>query len=101
MPPPAIESNRLTRDHNHAKELLEKDRASEKALYEADKKALTEQNARLTKLNEELQIALKEANQKNAEIATKALESTSSREALTTLQTTLKDAGVNGSIRKS
>ena len=97
----AIENNRLTRDHNHAKELLEKDRASEKALYEADKKALTEQNARLTKLNEELQIALKEANQKNAEIATKALESTSSREALTTLQTTLKDAGVNGSIRKS
>ena len=97
----AIESNRLTRDHNHAKELLEKDRTSEKALYEADKKALTEQNARLTKLNEELQIALKEANQKNAEIATKALESTSSREALTTLQTTLKDAGVNGSIRKS
>lgn len=97
----AIESNRLTRDHKHATELLEKDRASEKALYESDKKALTEQLAAAKKLNEELTLSLASAHTKNADIATKALEASSGQAALSAVQNFAKDQGNNGPAKRS
>lgn len=97
----SVVANRLIKDHTHAMQLLEKDRAGEKALYEADKKSLSEALAREQSLTIALRAELAEASKKNTEIATKALESTSSREALTTLQTSLKDSGLNGGQKRS
>lgn len=96
----AIATGNLSKDFVHEKQLLERDRMSEKSLYEADKRGYVEQVGRLTKLNEELQVALTEANKKNVEIATKALEASSDKAALAAVQNFAKDQN-NGSTKRS
>lgn len=97
----AITANRLTRDHQHAMQLLERDRASEKALAAADKASLEQALARANKLNEELTTSLASAHAKNAEIATKALDASSGASALAAVQNFAKDAANGGSTKRS
>jgi hypothetical protein len=97
----SILENRLTKDHTHAMQLLEKDRASEKALAVSELAAKDQTIVRLQKLNEELQVALTEANKKNVEIATKALEASSDKAALAAVQNFAKDQSNGGSVKRS
>jgi colicin import membrane protein len=97
----AIEANRLTREHAHAFALLERDRASEKALAAADKASLEQALARANKLVEELTASLASAHAKNAEIATKALDASSGASALSAVQSFAKDVANGGSAKRS
>lgn len=91
----------MKKDHEHEISLLKVGAQSDKALLEAQIKSLNDALEREKTLSTALRTELAMANQKNAEIATKALDSTSSRELATTLQAALKDQSNGGSARKS
>ncbi len=91
----------LKKDHEHELTILKHQMASTNQLHESEKKALLEANARLEKLNVELQTALALAHSKNVEVANKALDATSNQKALDAVQTLIKDQGTNGPVKRS
>jgi colicin import membrane protein len=78
----AIVGNTMKKDHQHELELLKRDSASEKALLAAQVATATAAATAAATQITDLQAKLAEANNKITEIATKALDAASGRQAL-------------------
>jgi hypothetical protein len=89
----AIVGNTMKKDHQHELELLKRDAASDKAMLTAQVATAQAQAAQAQVTIADLQAKLADAYAKNSEIATKALEAASGRQALLEVQSTMQRGG--------
>jgi hypothetical protein len=85
-----IVGNRLKRQYEHEKELMERDIASQKALHAAEVQSLNQRIASLNEQLDEAQDALRAAQQDAKEVTSKALESASGRAVAQAVQKTVE-----------
>jgi hypothetical protein len=85
-----IVGNRLKRQYEHEKELMERDIASQKALHAAEVQSLNQRIASLNEQLDEAQDALRSAQQDAKEVTSKALESASGRAVAQAVQKTVE-----------
>lgn len=97
----AIESNSIKREFTHKAELQERDANTAKMVADNTIESLKERLVAADLAIASLTTRLQESDKKVENIANKALEAASSRQALTELQSVVQSQGNNSSMRKA